>query len=1501
MYRNRMRRIALLSFVVAASAAAGCTDGLGLGARRIERQDELIGGPTAKGKIGDYLLENDKIRVVIAAPGPTFTAGVFGGTVLDIDLQRYESGSRSGRGFDSFGESFPLANLLIPNPMNPTEVVKLTDAGFELQSTDGIVKVLKDGSDGQEAVIRVEGHSAYIFDVLKFLNRDFIDGLLDTLNPMGGDEPLGVQVIADYLAGIEGFEDLNLFGLLNRLQISFNFVTDYSLRPGESFLRQSTTLTLAPQSAKLMNGCAPVTCTLQCPNGFAVAEIEEATDGWVQYKRMCPVCACAKEPASMATFNESRDFFGVILGSPDKWIDPKWRGGIVAGDFLFYGSDAPPFAPGFGFDVDRKIFENMWQGVGTMGSPLSMDWLAGVGENVSYAWSTVNPLERRGFDCPTHRLAILTVNEDAEGAVTKALAGQADFDLAPSIAEKDAAARVRQAIVDHRPIPLVTVATDSTKDPGTAVAADQRDAAYEAWVASFLGVQGKALEARFADKVEIGLLPASDCMPAKVLVPLFTTSATAVLTHFADGDRQVVQPDGTTVQDDRRVYTFDRFLAVGEGDVATAVQPLYALRNTVVGAVTGAVYEKGSLAPLDKINVFLLRDPRPDPDDPASKVPTTYDEYRELARKTFATSGLAMQMLTDVGARPSLTGQFDGQVPPGRYLLMAHSRERGESELVPVKVVAGQTVRANLLLPAPGEVEFRVTDQGGLAIPCRVSFQRLDADGNLVPWDGSNQPELGDSRYDFGVTREAFSVDGTGTQAMAPGRYRVTASRGFEYGVARQDVEVRPGQSLPLRLSILHEVDTPDHISADFHVHAGRSTDSSLPMSLRARTAATEGVEFFVASDHDEVVDYQPYILEEALQQFFNFEMGCEVSPLEYGHYNGFPLEFDGRINFMNNPPRWPGLTIYQLFEEIRSKADGPEDAFVLQANHPRDGFMGYFSQTGMKGYDLSRKTPGMEMCNQVMEESPCDFQGMEIMNGKNLQYLHTPTVGEVERHNRCYREVIAAKDVAKFPYNGTDSVCAWLLADPVSNCAEAETKAADASLPEDQRNEWTLVRDHCRWHAETRGEFDACTADTPLLDCKRKALEGLKALSVRYQVERTPLENDAFFNTASEEDAALDPTKLADIGCSQKKACSACITANHPECLVEEKDGGKGWTPQCVLWCRDECPVDDARPCTDRFEVLEDWFHFMDVGLNVTAVGNSDSHGTSKEIGHPRTYVKVGTDQPRAMDRDKINRAYRAGRAIVSAGTYVEMTIREEGGEAVAEIGDTLAATVGGRLVAHLRVQTPSWYRVDRVEIWSNSQLVKRIFTTGTAGDIIDFEGDVTLDRPAVDAWYVAIAYGTETRDTMSPTYKREPYGNILISTVIALAADQIMASFSGSLDAVFTTLNLDPNSLLGSIELPDSYPSYPWGATNPIRVDLDGQGFTPPRAVDKDQDGAWDLPAFCSRPCDPAKGNEDCPKGQTCAIRRGTDTTGSTPVYVCQVPAPAHCVGLQKVSPDE
>ncbi|NOZ02976.1 MAG: hypothetical protein GXP54_13980, partial [Deltaproteobacteria bacterium] len=1019
----------------------GCeTDGPPLRAVQITRQDQLIGGPSAKGKLGDFLIENNRMRAIVGNIGPGWAGGIFGGTLLDVDRHRWRSENRDGNGWDSFAESFPLANLLVVNPAQPKNILKFEKDGFKIENTVSAVRILKDGSDG-EAVIRVEGHSAYMFDVLKFLNRDFLLSFLKDLTFDFGGTQLDYDAILDLVDGLIG---VNILSLLDRLQITFNFTTDFVLHQDESFLTMRTTVELAPPSQGDLSRCKPVKCDLDCPNGYALQEISEHVDGRsADDKYMCPVCQCGESVDSMPTFNESRDFFKVLLGDLDKWKDPTWKGGIVAGDFLFYGSECGIFSPGLGFDYDRKIFENMWQGLGTMGSPLVYDWVAGVANNVSYAWTSVNPNQRSGLDCDEYRWAITRVDPKREDEVVQNLVDNLGW------AEGNAKAAGRQAVVDRKAIPLMSFPMDA-KDPGPDATAELRKAVFDAWIEEKLaGSDADALRTQLGSGAELGIIPKHQCMPSKMLIPLFSTSATAVLTHFSENDHFTKEDDGSLV-DKKRSYTFERYLVVGDGDVGSLLPTIYELRGTPHGYLEGNVYEDGSMNPISHADVFVLRDPRKDDGEP---LPQTFKEYQDMAMDAFGIYGPVDFMQSDRGLDKVPDGDYSGPIEPGRYLLLAYTLERGASNIVPVTVKENETIRVNFVLPRWGEVEFRVQDAGGLAMPARLSFIPLDSFGFRYQWEGENEPPLGDPRYDHGILKLLHTVTGTGTVRLPPGKYDVVVSRGLEYGVDEiKGFEVESGQRKTLQAVVPREVETNGYIAGDFHVHARNSVDSGLPMDLRIKAAATEGLEFVSSSDHDHMTDYTPYIKELGLERYLSSQVGVETSPLEYGHFNGYPEVYDDTKKAVHDPPQWVGLTLAQAWEQIKKRMLGGEDSFVLQVNHGRDGFQGYFSQLGMKSYNLERKTPGMEMCDATMAEAPCNFDAMEILNGKHAEYVNTPTVWEANSYQNCYEEIVAARDVSRFPLKGdpADVVCGWLQTDPDPDACEKAVKPAGGPILDD-------------------------------------------------------------------------------------------------------------------------------------------------------------------------------------------------------------------------------------------------------------------------------------------------------------------------------------------------------------------------------------------------------------------------------------------------------------------
>lgn len=112
---------------------------LGTGARAtvIESNAAFIGGPAATARVGDVLLGNDKVRVVIQQAGRTIGPLPFGGAIIDADV------NRAGGGSDALGK------LMLMN-------------AFGRSANVDKVEVLEDGARGGYAVVAATGRDALI-------------------------------------------------------------------------------------------------------------------------------------------------------------------------------------------------------------------------------------------------------------------------------------------------------------------------------------------------------------------------------------------------------------------------------------------------------------------------------------------------------------------------------------------------------------------------------------------------------------------------------------------------------------------------------------------------------------------------------------------------------------------------------------------------------------------------------------------------------------------------------------------------------------------------------------------------------------------------------------------------------------------------------------------------------------------------------------------------------------------------------------------------------------------------------------------------------------------------------------------------------------------------------------------------------------------------------------------------------------------------------------------
>jgi hypothetical protein len=130
-------------------------------------------------------------------------------------------------------------------------------------------------------------------------------------------------------------------------------------------------------------------------------------------------------------------------------------------------------------------------------------------------------------------------------------------------------------------------------------------------------------------------------------------------------------------------------------------------------------------------------------------------------------------------------------------------------------------------------------------------------------------------------------------------------------------------------------LDTSGWMSADLHVHAVNSPDSSVGHPLRVQSFAAEGVDVLVATDHDVITDLRPVIESLGAQAFVASLPGQEITPFDFGHQNAFPLTVSKGPNggaFDWAGGAGPTLRMGQLYAALRDRFPN----VVIQMNHPR-------------------------------------------------------------------------------------------------------------------------------------------------------------------------------------------------------------------------------------------------------------------------------------------------------------------------------------------------------------------------------------------------------------------------------------------------------------------------------------------------------------------------------------------------------------------------------------
>lgn len=291
---------------------------------------------------------------------------------------------------------------------------------------------------------------------------------------------------------------------------------------------------------------------------------------------------------------------------------------------------------------------------------------------------------------------------------------------------------------------------------------------------------------------------------------------------------------------------------------------------------------------------------------------------------------------------------FRAELPVGTYEVEAFARRHAASERKEVEIAEGGIKELGLELLPAGTLTVRVQDSAGDPVHGRVELFRT----GLTPSPFAPESMRIVEGWTGTSAGSAYAAFGEATILLPAGTYEAVASRGFAYTTATEALTVEAGQESEITLVIDQVVDTTGWVSSDFHIHAERSPDSSVPHDIRALQALTTNLDVPIITEHVNVAGLQHAAEHAGIGGLIAGPAGQEITSFAFGHFNAFPLVWDPtRLNFGGIIPY--SIRPPEVFQQARDQHAGE---VVIQINHPRTfNIGGYFSYVGLdaSGPDL--------------------------------------------------------------------------------------------------------------------------------------------------------------------------------------------------------------------------------------------------------------------------------------------------------------------------------------------------------------------------------------------------------------------------------------------------------------------------------------------------------------------------------------------------------------------
>lgn len=307
-------------------------------------------------------------------------------------------------------------------------------------------------------------------------------------------------------------------------------------------------------------------------------------------------------------------------------------------------------------------------------------------------------------------------------------------------------------------------------------------------------------------------------------------------------------------------------------------------------------------------------------------------------------------------ALTDLTGRFSIEAPT--TAVQWYAAVEGAYASAPVRFEPGTPWKLRLDVSPGGELVVRVTDPDTRTpLVARLIVQGVE---------GTIDPSFGPDYRASGAGPLMDVLEGEVRTPLPAGTYRVSATKGIEWSVDREVVEIASGRTTTIELSPRRVVPTPGLVGCDLHVHARPSFDSLVTPEDRVLSLVSAGVDFAVPTEHNIVGDYGPPLELQGLTAQLAHVPGVEVtteSP-RFGHFGVFPWPLGAAV------PPYRGTTPSALLEAAKRG----DPTRLVQINHPRlSQTIGFFN---VIGFDPASARP---------PEAVPHFDTLEVYNGYEL------------------------------------------------------------------------------------------------------------------------------------------------------------------------------------------------------------------------------------------------------------------------------------------------------------------------------------------------------------------------------------------------------------------------------------------------------------------------------------------------------------------------------------